>query len=49
MFSTILTTAALLATSALAQPPQNAIITITAAHSGAGNDLTNTTLTVPLN
>lgn len=49
MLSKLFTAAALLATSALAQTPQTAIITITTSHGGAGNGLTNQTVTVPLN
>lgn len=48
MIRTLLATG-LLASTALAQTAQNAIITITASHGGAGNGLANTTVTVPLN
>lgn len=43
------TAAAALLTPTLAQTPQRAIITITTSHGGAGQDLTNRTITIPLN
>lgn len=49
MLRSYLTSALLLASAAWAQNPQRAIVTITTSHGGAGNGLTNQTVTVPLN